>query len=179
MVKKQKRDLYLPEEFDEQDDSPSRSQLKREMHALQKLGLDLAALGDKVVKEAGLSPEVEDALLRLKKITKHEARRRHLQYVGKMMRTFDTTHVSEIVEAAQAGRSVKTAEFHRLEKIREQLIDGNDDLMQEYYDDYPEQGPRLRQLVLGARREKAKGKPPKDSRALFKLLRGLPPLPEK
>lgn len=179
MRKKQKRDLYTPEEFDEQDDRPSRSQLKRDMHALQKLGMDLAGLGDKVVKEAGLPQDVEKALLQIKKINKHEAKRRHMQYVGKLMRTFDTTHVSEIVEAAQQGHSVKTAEFHRIEKVRDQLIGGDDDLLQELFDTYPEQGQRLRQLTLGARREQAKGKPLKDFRQLFKLLRELPPIEEE
>lgn len=174
MRKKQKRDTYAPEEFDEIDDRPSRSQLKRDMHDLQQLGADLAALGDRVVKESNLPSEVEKALLMIKKITKHEARRRHMQYVGKLMRTFDTTQVREVVEAAKQGHSVKTAEFHRLEKVRDQLINGDDELMQELFDAHPEEGRRLRQLVLGARREKAKEKPPKDSRALFKLLRSLP-----
>lgn len=179
MRKKQKRDTYSPEEFDEIDDRPSRSQLKREMHALQQLGADLAALGDKVVKEAGLPGDVEKALLLIKKLTKHEARRRHMQYVGKLMRTFDTTHVSEIVEAAKQGHSIKTAEFHRVEKLRDQLVDGDDDLLQTLFEANLEHGQRLRQLVLGARREQAKDKPPKDTRALFKLLRTLPPLEEE
>ena len=169
-----KKRIYRPEEFDEMDDRPSRSQLKREMNDLQKLGCDLAALGDAVVKEAHLPPEVEKALLLIKKVTKHEARRRHMQYVGKLMRTFDTSHVQEIVEAAKQGHSIKTAEFHRLEKIRERLIDGDDDLLQELFESHPEGGQRLRQLTLGARREKAQGKPPKDTRALFKFLRSLP-----
>lgn len=174
MRKKQKRDLYNPEEFDDVEDRPSRSQLKREMHDLQQLGGDLAALGDRVVKEADLPPEVEEALLLIKKLTKHEAKRRHMQYVGKLMRTFDTTRVREIVEAAKLGHTVKTTEFHRLEKMRDALVDGDDDLLQELFEAHPEEGQRLRQLVLGARREKAKNKPPKDSRALFKFLRGLP-----
>ena len=166
--------MYAPEEFDKTDEAPSRSQLKRDSHELQQLGMDLAALGDKVVKEAELPSEVEKALLRIKKITKHEAKRRHMQYVGKLMRSFDTARVREIVEAAQEGHTVKTAEFHRLEKVREQLVEGDDDLLQQLFDQYPEHGQRLRQLVLGARREKTKGKPPKDARALFKLLRQLP-----
>lgn len=174
MQKKQKRDLYTPEEFDDRDDRPSRSQLKRDMHELQQLGTDLAALGDRVVKEANLPSEVEEALLRIKKITKHEAKRRHMQYVGKLMRTFDTSHVREIVEAAKLGRTVKTAEFHQLEKVRDALVAGDDDLLQELFEAHPDEGQRLRHLTLGARREQAKGKPPKDSRALFKLLRGLP-----
>lgn len=166
--------MYAPGEFDEIEDRPSRSQLKRDMHDLQQLGADLAALGDRVVKEAELPKDVEDALLLIKKLKKHEARRRHMQYVGKLMRTFDTTHAKEIVEAAKLGHTVKTAEFHRIEKVREELVNGNDELMQKLFEAHPEEGQRLRQLVLGARREKAKGKPPKDSRALFKLLRSLP-----
>lgn len=179
MQKKQKRDLYHPEEFDEVYDSPSRSQLKREMIALQKLGMELAQLGDNVIKKADLPPEVEAALLLIKKITKHEARRRHMQYVGKLMRTFDTTHVQEIVEAAKQGHTIKTDEFHRIEQLRDRLLDGDDDLLQELFETHPDVGQRLRQLTLSARREKTKGKPPKDSRALFKFLRGLPQPEEK
>ncbi len=66
-----------------------------------------------------------------------------MQYVGKLMRTFDTTHVREIVEAAQRGHTVKTAEFHRLEKVREALVDGDDELMQQLFDAHPEQGQRF------------------------------------
>ena len=179
MRKKQKKDLYRPEEFDEIEERVSRSQLKREMHELQQLGADLAALGDNAVRSADLPPEVEDALLLIRRLTKHEARRRHMQYVGKLMRTFDTTRVREIVEAAKQGHSVKTEEFHRIERLRDQLLDGDDDLLQELFDAHPEEGQRLRHLTLGARREKTGGKPPKNGRALFKLLRSLPPPEEK
>ena len=179
MPKKQKRDVFRPEEFDEREDRPSRSQLKRDMHDLQRLGADLAALGDRVVREAGLPADVEEALLLIGKLKKHEAKRRHMQYVGKLMRTFDTAHVREIVEAAKDGHQVKTAEFHRIEKLRDRLVDGDDDLLQELYDLHPENGQRIRQLTLSARRERAKAKPPKDARALFKLLRALPASEEK
>jgi len=174
MAKKQKRDLYRPDEFDEIEDRPSRSQLKRDMHALQQLGVEFAALGDRIVKEANLPPEVEKALLLIKKLTKHEARRRHLQYVGKLMRTFDTSEMQEMVDAARAGHQVKTEEFHRIETLRDRLVDGDDDLLQSLFETHTEHGQRLRQLTLGARRERAKCKPPKDARALFKLLRSLP-----
>lgn len=56
MRKKQKRDLYSPDEFDQEEKSVSRSQLKREMHALQQLGADMAALGNNAVRKAGLPP---------------------------------------------------------------------------------------------------------------------------
>ncbi|WP_419787520.1 ribosome biogenesis factor YjgA [Pseudodesulfovibrio sp.] len=173
MAKKRNTTLYRPEEFDEREDRPSKSQMKRDMTALQKLGEDLAALGETAVREAELTPETVEALLLIKKLTKHEARRRHLQYVGKLMRGCDTTRAREIVEEASRGRSVRDAEFHRLERLRERLVNGDDDLLQTLFDTNPEQGQRLRQFTLGARREKAAGKPSKDGRALFRLLRDL------
>lgn len=122
---------------------------------------------------------MEEALLLIGKLTKHEAKRRHMQYVGKLMRTFDTTHVQEIVDAAKQGHTVKTDEFHRIERLRDQLVEGDDGLLQELFDANPDEGQRLRQLTLGARREKGSNKPPKNSRALFKLLRSLPQDEEK
>jgi len=169
-----KKPTYSPSEFDEIEDRPSRSQLKRDMADLQQLGADLAALGDKAVREAGLPPEVEKALLLIKTITKHEARRRHMQYVGKLMRTFDTTRARELVEAARLGHTVKTEAFKQVETLRDRLLDGDDDLLHDLFKAHPDQGQRLRHLTLGARRERAANKPPKDSRALFRLLRDLP-----
>jgi len=173
MTKKQKQDLFRPEEFDDRYDRPSKSQMKRDMTALQNLGEELAGLGEAAVREAGLTPEAEDALLQIKTLTKHEARRRHLQYVGKLMRGCDTARALEIVAEARQGRTVRDAEFHRVERLRDRLMD-DDDLLQELFDANPDQGQRLRQLTLGARREKASGKPAKDGRALFRLLRDLP-----
>ena len=171
---KKKTNTFRPEEFDDFGyDGPSRSQMKRDMTELQQLGEELAALGERVIRESGLPKDVEKALLDIKKMTKHEARRRHMQYVGKLMRTFDTGPVREIVEAAKAGHQIKTDEFRRVENLRDRLLDGDDDLLQELFDAYPGEGQRLRQLTLGARREQAQEKPPKDSRALFRLLRTL------
>jgi ribosome-associated protein len=169
-----KKPLYSPEEFDDREYGPSKSQLKRDSNELQQLGEEFAALGDKVIKDAALPPELEVALLLIRKLTKHEARRRHMQYVGKLMRAFDTGRIREIVEAARQGHAVKTAAFHRAEKLRDRLVDGDDDLVQELFDTHPDAGQRLRQLVLAARRERDADKPPASARALFKLLHSLP-----
>ena len=169
MPKKQKRDVFRPEEFDERDEGPSRSQLKRDMHALQQLGADLAALGGKVVREASLPSEVEEALLLIPKLKKHEAKRRHMQYVGKLMRTFDTGHVREIVEAAREGHQIKTAEFHRVEKLRDRLIDGDDGLLQELFDAHPDDGRRIRQRDAAQGRSRSVQAPALASRARIKI----------
>jgi ribosome-associated protein len=169
-----KKPLYRPEEFNDREYGPSKSQLKRDSVELQNLGTEFAALGDKVIREAALPPELEAALLLIKTLTKHEARRRHMQYVGKLMRAFDTSRIRQIVEAARQGHAIRTDAFHKAEKLRDRLVDGDDDLVQQLFEAHPEEGQRLRQLVLAARREKDAGKPPASARALFKLLHALP-----
>lgn len=169
-----KKPLYRPEEFNDREYGPSKSQLKRDSVELQNLGAEFAALGDKVIREAELPPELETALLLIKTLTKHEARRRHMQYVGKLMRAFDTSRIRQIVEAARQGHAIRTDAFHKLEKLRDRLVDGDDDLVQQLFETHPDEGQRLRQLVLAARREKDAGKPPASARALFKLLQALP-----
>ncbi|MFH1914983.1 MAG: ribosome biogenesis factor YjgA [Pseudomonadota bacterium] len=170
---KRNNSLYRPEEFDEREYGPSKSKLKRDSTELQALGVEFAALGDKVVKETGLPPELESALLLIRTLTKHEARRRHLQYVGKLMRAFDTSRIREIVAAARQGHAVRTETFHHAERLRDRLVNGDDDLVQQLFEAHPDEAPRLRQLVLAARREKDAGKPPASARALFRLLHGL------
>lgn len=164
-----------PEEFNNLEyDKPSRSQLKREMTELQQLGEALAELGQDAVRKAGLPNDLRDALLALYRISKHEARRRHLQYIGKLMRNADVDHVRELVGQAHQIRQAGTVAFHAVERERDQLLDGDDTLLSQLYERYPDMdGQRLRQLVLGARREKAKGKSPKQSRDLFRMLRDL------
>lgn len=169
-----KKPLYRPEEFNDREYGPSKSQLKRDSVELQKLGEEFAALGDKVIREAELPPELETALLLIKTLTKHEARRRHMQYVGKLMRAFDTSRIRQIVETARQGHAIRTDAFHKAEKLRDRLVDGDDDLVQQLFEAHPDEGQRLRQLVLAARREKDTGKPPASARALFKLLHALP-----
>lgn len=169
-----KKPLYRPEEFNDREYGPSKSQLKRDSVELQKLGEEFAALGDKVIREAELPPELETALLLIKNLTKHEARRRHMQYVGKLMRAFDTSRIRQIVEAARQGHAIRTDAFHKAEKLRDRLVDGDDDLVQQLFEAHPDEAQRLRQLVLAARREKDAGKPPASARALFKLLHALP-----
>jgi ribosome-associated protein len=90
------------------------------------------------------------------------------------MRTFDTSRIREIVEAARQGHAVRTDAFHRAERLRDRLVDGDDELVQQLFEAHPDEGQRLRQLVLAARREKDAGKPPASARALFRLLHALP-----
>ena len=74
----------------------SKSERKRQMHALQELGVKLAQLKPEQLKELALSSALHEAIEQSKKISKHEARRRHLQFIGKLMRKEDDETIDQI-----------------------------------------------------------------------------------
>ena len=73
----------------EENLGPSKSALKREMIALQKLGVELVKLSRDQLKKIDMPERLRDAILDAKRFTQHEAHRRQLQYIGKIMRDID------------------------------------------------------------------------------------------
>ena len=68
------------------DELPSKSELKKEMAQLQQYGLQLMALKPADLARLPLDGALLRAIEESSRITAHEARRRHAQYVGKLMR---------------------------------------------------------------------------------------------
>ncbi|KAF1028519.1 MAG: hypothetical protein GAK40_00893 [Burkholderia plantarii] len=125
-----------PIEHGEQDadhgyDRPSKSQLKREMHALQELGRDLVELPKDALKRMPMPEHLNEAVRETRRITDHEGRRRQMQYVGKVMRTLNQPEIDALRSALDAQRGVnkaETAKLHWIERTREQLL-ANDDAL--------------------------------------------------
>ncbi len=85
---------------DQDEERVSRSQRKRESSALQELGEKLAALSPARQEELPLPPDLRDALVEFRRISNREARRRHLQYIGRLMREAEAEGLlDEILEA--------------------------------------------------------------------------------
>jgi ribosome-associated protein len=152
------------------DDLPSKTQRKREMHELQALGAELVELNDEQLAAMRLPERLMGAVLDARRMSKHEARRRQLQFIGKIMRTVDAGPIREQLTAWKAVSHTHTARLHSIERWRARLLDDEHaigDLLREH----PRaDAPRLRTLVRNARREHAAGQPPRSFRALFRLL---------
>src|SRR6476620_10498779 len=80
---------FQSSEFEQEYTRPSKSQLKREMTALQVLGAELVSQPKDRIKRVPMPEDVREAILECQKITDHEGRRRQMQYVGKKMRTLE------------------------------------------------------------------------------------------
>ena len=163
-------------EFEQEYERPSKSQLKREMTALQKLGADLVAEPRDRVKRVPMPEDVRDAILECQQITDHEGRRRQLQYVGKKMRSLDETELAAIQRTLDSWRGLSkadTASMHALEKRRDKLLK-DDAALTELVERNPElDAQQMRTLIRNARKEVAENKPPKAYREIFQILKNI------
>ena len=153
---------------DGQEEGPSKSELKRQMHARQSLGEELTQLNDQQLD--GL-PIADEQLLRAiretRRIRSKNALRRHLQYDGKLM-------ITEAREQMRRPASEASAAFHQLERLREDVLVKGVSGVEMVIQRWPQADrQQLRQLVLQHQREQKLGKPPAASRKLFRYLREL------
>ena len=167
---------FQSNEFEQEYDRPSKSQLKREMTALQKLGEELVAEPRDRVKRVPMPEDVRDAILECQQIKDHEGRRRQMQYVGKKMRSLDEDEIAAIQKTLDSWRGLSkadTASMHALERRREKLLK-DDNALTELLAQHPDLDVQhLRTLIRNARKEQAENKPPKAYREIFQILKQL------
>jgi ribosome-associated protein len=149
----------------------SRTKKKERVEELQKLGVALVALAPAQLEALALPPELLVAVLEAQRIGSHEARRRQLQYIGKIMRKVDPEPVRAALATITGRSAVARAQQMRLESWRERLI-GDDGALTEYASAHPGANLQgLRAAIRNARKEIAEAKPPRGQRELFRLLR--------
>ncbi|MBH8580348.1 ribosome biogenesis factor YjgA [Bisbaumannia pacifica] len=158
----------------DQDGWQSKTQRKQEMHALQALGEKIIALSEAQRAKLPLSDDMLAAVEETGRIRAREARRRHMQYVGKLMRKEDTEAIQAAFDEFEQEKLRRDHAFHRLERWRDRLIDEGDEAVEAFLADFPDADRQaLRQLIRNAQRERAADKPPASSRKLFKLIRDI------
>ncbi|RKQ61278.1 ribosome-associated protein [Vogesella indigofera] len=153
----------------------SKSQRKRDMDALQDIGRALTELPAAKLKKMNLDDGLLVALLDFQKITANGAKRRQLQYIGKLMRDIDPEPIEQQLAALRGDSSAHTRWLHLLERWRERLVE-DDSHVQQLINDFPQLDvQQLRTMVRNARKEREENKPPKANRQLFQLLKELIP----
>ncbi len=150
---------------------PSRSERKREAGHLQKLGQRIADLKAADLALIPLPDEMVNAISTYKKIHSFEARRRQLQFIGKLMRRIDTEPITEALETIDGSSATARYQFHQLEIWRERLIN-EPRALTDYLAVHPGvDRQRLRQQLSRVARARDEAQQKSASRALFRLLR--------
>ncbi len=169
--------MRRPEPKNEDENALSKTRKKEEMHALQELGAALVALSRDQLKRIHLPEDLLAAVLDWQRFTKHEARRRQLQYIGRLMRQTDPEPVRAGLALLRGESAAETARLHRLERLRERLLE-DEKTLQEIAETWPAADmTHLRNLCRNALKEKAANKPPKSYRAIFQVLQALDAAP--
>ncbi len=150
---------------------PSKTRLKKAAHDLQALGARLVELPKERLQGLGLPEALFDAVRECRSITRHEARRRQLQYIGRLMRDIDPANIEAQFSIWDGTSAAEVALQHSIERWRDRLM-AEDAALTELAAAHPGcDTQQLRTLVRNARREYAQDKPPRSHRELFRVLR--------
>ena len=153
------------------DEIVSKTKRKQEMTALQSLGAKLVELPESQIAALPMEDKLREAVLEAKRITSHEARRRQMQYVGKLMRQIDPAPLRERLEAMTGHSARAAAQHRRLEGWRERLL-ADDEALTAFAAEHPGADLQaLRTLIRNTRKEQKEAKPPRSYRELFRLIK--------
>ena len=153
---------------------PSKSRIKREMHQVQALGERLLDLRKEQLHKVPLGNSMQAALEEMRRIKGQGARRRHLQYIGRLMRREDAEAIAAALQRLEAGSIQQKQHMHELDHWRDRLIEDGDGAAESFLATHPgADRQHIRQLIRTARKERDLGRPPAASRKLFRYLRGV------
>jgi ribosome-associated protein len=136
-------------------DRPSKTRLKQASHDLQDLGEAAVALPEARLAGLDISETLMDAIRQFKKTRTHEAKRRQMQYIGKLMRRTDVEAIRQAVIDLQLGRAKDSLSLHQAEAWRAELL-ADDASTTRWTAEHPDTDlQQLRSLVRAARKDAA------------------------
>lgn len=166
----------VPDNEEEEDEEiiwVSKSEIKRDAEELKRLGGELVELGKNSLDKIPLDEDLRAAIELAQKIKK-EGRRRQMQLIGKMLRSRDEEPIRTALDKLKNRHNQQVALFHKLEVLRDRLVEQGDDVIPEVLNLYPNADrQQLRAMIRNAQKEKATNKPPKAYRQIFQYLREL------
>jgi ribosome-associated protein len=153
------------------DEIVSKTRRKKEMLELQALGVALVELPESQLLEMSLEDGLREAIIAARRITSHEARRRQMQYIGRLMREIDPAPVRARLEAISSGSAQSAARHRRLEAWRERLL-ADDGALTAFATEHPGADfQALRALIRNSRKQLKQGNRARAYRELFRLIK--------
>lgn len=167
MSRNQEPDSRLPPETE----PVSKSERKRQATRLQDLGRELTRLKAADLQELDLPERLANAIADYQRFPSHEARRRQLQFIGRLMRDIDVEPIVTALDALRGTSAQALHELHQLERWRERLIDEAEALT-EFIAEHPTvDRQQLRTLLQRVQRSRNDEERRIAGRALFRYLR--------
>ena len=153
--------------------SVSKSEIKRDAEDLKQLGEKLVNLTKANLTKVPLDDSLKDAIELAQRLQK-EARRRQLQYIGKLLRSIDAEPIREALEKIENKHNQQQAMLHKLEILRDELVAKGDVALTDLLNEHPSADrQQLRNLIRAAQKEKEQNKPSKAYREIYQILKTL------
>jgi ribosome-associated protein len=159
-------------------EKPSKTRRKKTMLELQSLGDELVALSEHQLQSMRLEPDLLEAVRAARGMTKHEARRRQMQFIGRLMREVDPAPIREQLAVWHGQSKAATQSLHDAERWRAALLE-DESALTTFADRYGAAArlQPLRTCLREARREQSAAaeqdgrRPGRHFRQLFRLIR--------
>ena len=149
----------------------SKTQLKKIAKDIEDFGYKLTLLTDEQIQGLSLTDNIKEAIYEYKKIRSNSAKKRHRQYLGKILRDIDLSLVNEDYQRIQNHSVIAKQAFHEIENWRDQLIQ-DESKLKDFIDIYPKTDiQKCRTLLKNAIKEAQQGQAKKAQKLFFKYLR--------
>ena len=174
MAKCKKKEAFDWEDEDQEEIIwVSKSEIKRDAEDLKQLGEKLVNLTKANLTKVPLDDSLKDAIELAQRLQK-EARRRQLQYIGKLLRSIDAEPIREALEKIENKHNQQQAMLHKLEILRDELVAKGDVALTDLLNEHPSADrQQLRNLIRAAQKEKEQNKPSKAYREIYQILKTL------
>ena len=174
MAKRKKKEAFDWEDEDQEEIIwVSKSEIKRDAEDLKQLGEKLVNLTKANLTKVPLDDSLKDAIELAQRLQK-EARRRQLQYIGKLLRSIDAEPIREALEKIENKHNQQQAMLHKLEILRDELITKGDAALTDLLNEHPSADrQQLRNLIRATQKEKEQNKPSKAYREIYQILKTL------
>ena len=174
MAKRKKKEAFDWEDEDQEEIIwVSKSEIKRDAEDLKQLGEKLVNLTKANLTKVPLDDSLKDAIELAQRLQK-EARRRQLQYIGKLLRSIDAEPIREALEKIENKHTQQQAMLHKLEILRDELVTKGDAALTDLLNEHPSADrQQLRNLIRAAQKEKEQNKPSKAYREIYQILKTL------
>ena len=174
MAKRKKKEAFDWEDEDQEEIIwVSKSEIKRDAEDLKQLGEKLVNLTKANLTKVPLDDSLKDAIELAQRLQK-EARRRQLQYIGKLLRSIDAEPIREALEKFENKHNQQQAMLHKLEILLDELVAKGDVALTDLLNEHPSADrQQLRNLIRAAQKEKEQNKPSKAYREIYQILKTL------
>ena len=157
----------------DKDSVTSKTELKKDSKKIQQFGRKISELTINNIEAFKFPLNIYEATIDLKNLKSNSAKKRQVQYLGKLLREIDLTDALIVMKQLKVSSQREIQRNHIIEGWRDKLLSNNESIT-EFVDEYPQiDRQSLRQAISNTQKEKKDNKPPKYSKQLFKLLKDI------